>query len=494
MSDDLGGRLVRGAALKIALLLPARASGVALTVLVGRWLTPELYGLYGLALIAYGVSELATNPSTEPYFIRTPSAPRRALDSAWTLNVARGLAATLFFWALAHPIASALDGGDALAELLRLLSPCFAILGLKNPHVVALHHALDYRRLALYELAASLAGAATAITALAWTRAPAGLALGYLVGVAAASALSWVAAPRLPRLAWDVAELKTAWRFSRFLLLNGIILFGLQRLDDLIIGALAGAAAFGVYSYAYEVLNKSVVTAIVALRDLLLPAFTRLLGDRAALCRHTASAIAGFAAIAWLLCASLWAGARPLFALLAPDGTWDASIPVFLALTPFVLVRAINGVLGSLMLALGQPHALTLISGTQLALLPPAVWIGYQLGGLIGVSLAIAVLNLGAFLALLARARRAIGLGVPGALVGAFAWAPLATIAARGGLELGALGDGPATRFAAGVLGSAAIFVSLWALASLTPLWPRAAPAPAALWRSARAGRGEIVA
>src|SRR5690606_30172924 len=115
---------------------PTKVLGLVLTILAAHALTPGLYGEFNLAITIYGVSDLLTNPSMFTYFMRTPEANARALDSSWVFSVVRGVILSIAFYMLSAPLAGLFDGGDGVTLLLQLLSTTFFITSLRNPWAV----------------------------------------------------------------------------------------------------------------------------------------------------------------------------------------------------------------------------------------------------------------------------------------------------------------------------------------------------------------------
>lgn len=417
-AEQLRGTLVRGALAQLATSTPAKLLGITLTIVAARMLSPSLYGEFSLAVTIYGISDLLTNPSMFTYFVRTPGTNDSALDSAWTFGAVRGLGLMILFWGLAGPLARLFDGGEGVRLLLQLLSTTFFIAGLRNPWVVKIYHKLDYQRIALVESLGGLGGNLVGLWLLWWTQSPAALAAGLVSSQLVSCAMTWVYAARRPKVMIDRVELLKVWQFARFLLFNNVVIFLLLKLDDVFLGKVAGVAMLGLYSLAYKVANDSVLFLITTLRQVLLPAFVKLVDDQEAFVAAALRAVGTLSAISWGLSAMVFVAAPEIITLISPDERWRGADLVLQALMPFVLIRAVNGVFGSLMLAKGRPQVLSKVSGGQLLALVPLMWAGYEAGvrlwgqpihGVLGVTLAIALLNYGSNVALMVDAHRALG-------------------------------------------------------------------------------------
>jgi O-antigen/teichoic acid export membrane protein len=85
------------------------------------------------------------------------------------------------------------------------------------------------------------------------------------------------------------------------------------------------------------------------------------------------------------LCLGLALAADPLVRV-AFGEQWLAAIPVVRVLALFVLVRSIGYNVGDVYKATGQPGVLVKLGLFHLALLAPALWLGAQWGGLLGIA------------------------------------------------------------------------------------------------------------
>ena len=488
MTSGIGEKAARGALLTLLGGMPMHLLSFGLTLLCARLLVPEAFGAYSLALAIYGFSDLLTNPTVLTYLVRNPSCTHHAIDVAWTASAIRGLLLLAGFWLLAPVLARTFGGDHQVVLLLRVLSLGFVANGLRNLHVARLHHELRFGSITLMESGGSAAGSLVAITLLAYSRNPIALVIGQVAGEALHTAATWVVARRRPRLAFDHRELLIMWRFSRWLVINGLVIYALLNLDDLLVAKLAGTAALGIYAMSYRIVNASVLFVIRPLGGVLLPTLARLLQDKEQFTRATLSAVSIFSSISWCLCSAGWVLAPDLFAVIGDATDWQAAAPVFQALLPFVLVRAINQSMGAMILAAGRPGVLTAVSGVQLALMIPLSLLGFNMWGLNGLIAAIVALSVGAMLGLLLLAPSFVSVGrwqLLGILV---APAPAAFLGAAAAHVVSLGIGGAAARLAVGTVAAVLTFAVGWELSCRSRLGPLR-NAPSSLQIAARALR-----
>lgn len=463
MSDeDLRGKVVRGALVKVFGGLPGQLLNLAVTMLCFRLLMPEAYGDFQLAAAIYGFSDILSNPSVGTYLIKNPESEDQSIDVAFTMSAVRALVLTPALWLLSPAITAAFDGHYQTTDMLRILSLGFLIQGLRNLHVIRFHHRLEMGKVVFLDAVGPALGHILSIGLLFWWREPIALVVGNLTGHLINGVNTWWLAPRRARLRFDWVEAMKIWRFTRFLLANSLIIFALLNLDDLMVAKLAGGAALGLYAMSYKMVNSTVLFVIKPLHEIVLPSLARLKNDRSALTDAALTTVSAFAAISWLICASMWPQSDALFKVLGGSRAWEGATPIFRAMLPFVLIRGINGSMGQLLLAADKPELLTTISGTQLLLLVPVGLVGFELGGFLGLTIAITVLNGGAMLALMVVCPRWIDTGAARIFVVAALPAMAAATALLAGYGVRELVDAPTVRLIGGVATSLVVGALAW--------------------------------
>jgi PST family polysaccharide transporter len=359
-------------------------------------------------------------------------------------------------------------GSAAVGEMLRLLSLNFAIGGLRNLHVVRFHHQLRFGIVTALESIGSALGTILSIGLLAWRREPGVLVIGVVSGYGIGTLMSWAFAPRRARLALDRAELLAAWRFTRYLLANSVIIYALLNLDDILVARLAGLAALGLYSMSYSMVNSCVLFVLRPLGDVVLPALARVRRDVTEFTQAVVSTVSVFSSVSWFMTCGAWVLAEEVFAVIHPGGAWQEAVPIFRALVPFVLVRGINNSLGSMLVAAGRPDILTRVSGAQLVLMVPSAFAGFWIGGFLGLTLAITILNVGAMAVLIVIAPRFLSVTrvslLATVLAPMIAAVPAALLAGAASRVL----YGPALRMGIGIVIALSAFVVLWELVART--------------------------
>lgn len=219
-----------------------------------------------------------------------------------------------------------------------------------------------------------------------------------------------------------------------------MLLLAIVNVDSVVVSRVLGVGALGFYALAFNIANWPWNLLSISIRQVSLPAFSRLAGDRDGLesaFAHSLSLAGGLAVLGGVLLAAL---AAPLVGILYGD-KW---LPAVVALQWLAVLGALRVVLElcyDLLIAVGRAGALLRVQLGWLAALALALPLGARLGGIEGVAIAQGVVAATLVLPLNLALLRGSGLRlgrVGRALRPVLAGAAAATAAALAVLRLGA--------------------------------------------------------
>jgi lipopolysaccharide exporter len=330
-------RVMTGMGWMVAWRMFSRALGfISLLVLAGL-LKPGDFGIVAMATAISGAVEGLSSLGVRDALVRLQDDERRYYDTAFTFQVARGVATGAVIAAMSL-FAIPLFGEPRLRPILLILGALSAFGSFENIGMVKYSRALDFRVQFVLQAAPRLIGfvvtTALAIMLHSYWALIVGAAVAKITGVAS----TYVLSPHRPRFGRD------GWRyllhFSFWTWAAGLASVVLNRADPFILSPVIGPAAFGLYVLAAEI-------GMLPVTELLEPACTALFPGLAmahrggtqpvamgltvagALALCTIPAAAGISATSGFLTMGLlgpaWQSAQPLIAILA----WGC------ALTPF---------------------------------------------------------------------------------------------------------------------------------------------------------------
>src|ERR1051326_4810243 len=243
-------RTVTGAGWVIAWRLGMRLLGMVSTLILVRLLVPADFGLLALAASFAQTVDGMMTLGTEEAVIRTPNPDRSVYDTAWTLNVIRGLTVAAIVVGCAVPVANFFSDPRLVTILLVVaLPPLFD--GVSNIGPVDFRREMTFQKEFVIMVLPKLFGIATTLTAALIHPSYTALLYGIVANQSLRSARSYVMHPFRPRLSLR------SWRglvgYSVWTLLLSLAILLRNRSDTLLLGRLTNSTAVGVYSVGAEV-------------------------------------------------------------------------------------------------------------------------------------------------------------------------------------------------------------------------------------------------
>jgi O-antigen/teichoic acid export membrane protein len=220
-------------------------------VILAALLAPEMFGLMLLINTLRTGVELLSDIGIGQSVVRSPNGEdQRFLDTAWTLQLMRGLLLAAITVAAAVPL-GAIYGRPELVPILLAVSPVFLFTGLQSPGLFLVQRHMRLRARAAYDLGCTVFQCAFTI-ALAWVMPTVwALVWGLVVSTFFSMVMSYlVGTRRLPSFAWDRRALGEILHFGKWIFLSTIVYFAATSTDRMYFVAALPLALAGVYAIA----------------------------------------------------------------------------------------------------------------------------------------------------------------------------------------------------------------------------------------------------
>ena len=310
------------------------------TVVLARYLSPEDFGLMAMAFMVINYLKRLQSFGVDDALIYHQHRSRRALDTAFFLNILfGGLLTMLSFYS-----ASAISGffnAPGLIPIVQVLSAWFIITNLGSAHDAVLRRDLRFKtafipqvcqRFVKGTLSIGLAVAGWGVWSLVW---------GQMAGVACATLIYWIMGGWLPRFRFDprilirILSYGSQTVFLKFL--QGVF----KNIDYLIIGRRLGAMDLGFYTIAFRLPDILIGGIQSAVLPVLFPAFSKIQEDTVALGRAFLTAFRFIALVTLPMGAGLMAIA-PDFVTVFYTRRWAAAVPVMQALSLYIIATSFD--------------------------------------------------------------------------------------------------------------------------------------------------------
>lgn len=250
--DGLRSRALRGTAITLGGTGGQQALRLLSNLVLTRLLFPEAFGLMaliqtfmiGLAMfsdLGIGPAIIQSDRGEDPDFLNT----------AWVMQILRGICLWLVACGLAWPLAVFYDEPQILA-LLPVVGLNALIVGFGTTKLAVTSRRIDLGRQTAIGLGSQLIGLVVMIgLALIWPSVWA-LVIGGLIGSVVSVWLNHLLLPGMTnRLRWDPTAARELMGFGKFIFLSTVAGFFVNQGDKLVLGRLVSLTDLGIYNIAF---------------------------------------------------------------------------------------------------------------------------------------------------------------------------------------------------------------------------------------------------
>jgi len=349
-------------------------------VILARWLAPADFGLIAVVLAIMAFLQIFADLGVSNAIIHYRDISPMELSSLYWLNVGASAVLALGVVGLSPCIAS-FYAEPALQSLLILAALALLIASLGQQLRVVAQKNLRFGALARVEVAAGLAGFATAVGVALLGGGVYALIAGVLAAAVMGSLLVWLllAEGWRPQLRLRVDEIGRFVQFGAYMIGNNLANAVNSQIDILLGGRLLGPQSMGLYSVPKELSLRvaGIINPIVT--QVGLPVMSKVQGDPALLRSVYLQTMRTTASVNFPIYIALWVFA-PEVVQVALGAQWQAAIPLLQVFAWWGLLRSTGNPVGSLLMAVGRADLSFRWNMTWLFITPPVVWVGSQFG------------------------------------------------------------------------------------------------------------------
>lgn len=338
--------LVRGIAWTAAAKWSSQVLSWGSWLIVARLLSPEDYGLVGMAAIYLGLVTLLSEFGLGTAVLAIRELSFGQINQLNGLAVLLGLGGWLASCAVALPLGHFFHAPQ-LPLVVVAMSATFVITSFKTVPLALLQRDLRFKALALIDLSQAvvlaIAMVGFAVAGFRYWTLVCGAVLGAIISTAAVLRL------RHPPLAWPRPQaLKPAIALSSNVLISRLCWYISTRADFLVAGRMLGKAALGFYNVGWVLANVA-VDKITALVGQVTPAFfSAVQTDPAAMRRYLLRLTEGIALVTFPVSVGVALVARD-FVLVVLGAKWAGTIAPLQVLAAYAAVRSITPLLAQVL-------------------------------------------------------------------------------------------------------------------------------------------------
>ena len=355
-APDLRAATLSGVKWTSAARLLAELATFVASVALARLITPAEFGATVVALFFAAVGPALAVQGVGSFLVAARAPSTHHYRAAVFLCVAAGLAGSVLTAAFALLVAPTMFS-QRDADLLLLASPVTFLSSLAAVPLAELQRQLDFRRLAIVEVAMSLAAPLVSVLLAAAGVEGEALIAGLLASAAVSAGLAGAYA-RPARPGWRRPEIREIASFGAPAAFSSILYTVMRNVDYVILAARLPAAQVGFYLRGFQLGSEYQSKISGILLRVAFPVFSRS-RDLAEIRRTRARIVRVHATVLFPLLFGLIAVA-PVFVPFVYGGNWSPAVPLTQILAIGGMVAALGTGTGPLLMATGHPRALLL--------------------------------------------------------------------------------------------------------------------------------------
>lgn len=388
-SQSLSQRVVQAGFWVFALRIVDRLFSLTRTIVLARVLSPDDFGLFGIALLALSALETFTQTGFQAALIQRKGDVRSYLDTAWTVQAIRGVVLAIILFGIA-PYVAIFFGEPNAAPLLRVLGLSMVFQGLTNVGVVFFQKELEFHKQFIYMFSGTLADFGVAIPAALILHNAWALIFGLLAGNLVRMISSYFVHPYRPRFRLERVKARELYTFGKWILGSSILVFFLTQGDDILVGKLLGATMLGFYQMAYRISNLPATEITHVISQVTFPAYSKLQDNPVGLREAYLKTLQLTAFISIPLAGGIFILA-PEFTKIFLGEQWMPIVPAMQVLVIGGAIRSIGATMGPIFQGIGRPDILTKSMLVQLFILAVGIYPLTSKLNITGASIAVVI-------------------------------------------------------------------------------------------------------
>lgn len=276
--EALGLRAVRGGIWLFAVSAIHRGLGLVRTVILARLLSPDDFGLMGIAVLAISSLDIFSKLGLESALIQKKEDIKSYLNTTWTIHLVRAviLFAILYFGA---PMIAVFFRSERAVAVIRAVAFLELFMGAKNIGVVYFQKELQFGKSFVLSVSEIAVNVTVSVILAFLLRNVWALVYGSLAGAFTAFVLSYVMQPYRPRLSIEAAKARELFNFGKWLFGKSIIYFLITQGDNAFVGRILGVTALGFYQMAYNLSHAPSMAVISILSVVMFPVYSIIQDD-----------------------------------------------------------------------------------------------------------------------------------------------------------------------------------------------------------------------
>lgn len=336
------------------------------TAMFARVLSATDYGVMALAVMTTGFLESFTTLALGPIIVRDGDDIEKRLRFYWGMKIVRGIILFFLAWYTAVPI-SIYYKNASLVWIIRFISISFLLDGLAGFGREMCFRKMDFKKISIYEIAASSIVLITGIFFLLFLRNIWALALYAVINSFFQFCISYIIYPWRIRIGFSKTILKYVISFGGAVIVINILNYAFSNIDRATVGKLIGIEQLGFYARGNFLALIPATYIASTLAPIFLPAFKKIADDPTRLRKAFLKVLGIYILLFGFASFILFVFSRT-FVLIIYGEKWLPVLPVFRILLIFGIFKGVVTICPPVFFLKGRPWFGTLSTFISVAI------------------------------------------------------------------------------------------------------------------------------
>lgn len=240
---ELYRKSIKGGYWVIAMRVVLFVLGFAKSIIIANFFILENLGLIAVATMMMEILSTFTQTGFETALIQKKGDVKDYLNTAWTAGVIKGVFLFLVLYTAAPLVASIRVPEDKVplaVGILRAMSVCFLISGIRNIGAIYFQKELDFRKVFTLNVVTTLTNIILSLSLIYILKSIWGVIIAQIIAATVSCLGTYILSPYRPRLHFEPAKARELWRFGKWIYSQTILCYALQMGDNFFVWSSLG--------------------------------------------------------------------------------------------------------------------------------------------------------------------------------------------------------------------------------------------------------------
>lgn len=328
--------------------------------LIARLLTPNDFGLYGIAALVLAFLEIFTSVGINVFLIQKKRKLEDYIDTAWVISIFRGFLIGAIIFITASFVAQFFESPESVS-LLRTISIVAIIRGFISPSRVQFQKSLAFNKEVLFGSVIMIADTTAVILVALFFRTPFSLVAGLIAGAVAETMISHLIIKPKPKFIFSKEKAKEILHVGKWVTITRISGYFYSEGDDWVVGKLLNSGMLGIYQAAYKISTLPITEIRSVVNKVVFPIYANIYKDKNRVLKAHIKSTVLVAALSIPMGLVIYRFPDLLVKIMLGE-QWLAAIGVVKILALFGVVEAIVGMYNPLFMATGNQKYVSFIT------------------------------------------------------------------------------------------------------------------------------------